>query len=122
MSNLTITLAQGAASIRGRVPMPEGAAIPGGMSVYLLPAEPEKAEDVLRYFVSEVGADSTFTFNNLPPGRYLALIDTQPTTLVKLRQPEGAPARTKLRRTAEAKKNEIELKPCQNLADYQLKQ
>jgi hypothetical protein len=122
LSNLTITLAQGAASIRGRVPVPEGAAIPGGMSVYLVPGEPDKAEDVLRYFVADVGADLTFTFNNLPPGRYLALMDTQPTTLTKLRQPEGAPARTKLRRTAEAKKNEIELKPCQTLADYQLKQ
>jgi len=31
------------------------------------------------------------------------------------------PARVKLRRAAEAKKTEIELKPCQNLADYQLK-
>ncbi len=64
----------------------------------------------------------TFTFNNLPPGKYLVHVDTPATTLTKLRQPESAAARTKLRRTAETKKNEIELKPCQNLADYQLKQ
>jgi hypothetical protein len=121
VSNLTITLAQGAASIRGRVPVPEGAAVPA-MSIVLVPAEPDKADDVLRYFVSEVGGDLTFAFNNLPPGRYLTLIETPPPTLAKLRQPEGAPTRTKLRRAAEAKKNEIELKPCQNLADYQLKQ
>jgi hypothetical protein len=121
LTNLTITLAQGAASIRGRVPVAEGAAVPA-MSIVLMPAEPDKADDVLRYFVSEVSADSTFAFNNLPPGRYLAVIDTQPPTLMKLRQPEAAPVRTKLRRTAEAKKTEIELKPCQNLADYQFKQ
>jgi hypothetical protein len=72
--------------------------------------------------VSEVSADSTFAFNNLPPGRYLAIIDTQPLTLIKLRQPEAAPVRTRLRRAAEAKKTEIELKPCQNHADYQFKQ
>ena len=72
--------------------------------------------------MSEVGADGTFTFNNVAPGKYLTLVDTQATTLTKLRQPEGAPTRTKLRRTAEAKKNDLELKPCQTLADYQAKQ
>jgi len=120
LTNLTITLAQGAASIRGRVPVAEGAAVPA-MSIVLVPAEPDKVDDVLRYFVSEVSADATFAFNNLPPGRYLAVVDTQPPTLMKLRQPEAAPIRAKLRRAAEAKKIEIELKPCQNVADYQLK-
>ena len=41
-------------------------------------------------------------------------------TLVKLRSPESAEARTKLRRTAESQKADIELKPCQTLSDYQL--
>lgn len=121
VTSLMITLAQGAASIRGRLSVPEGAAVPA-MSIILMPAEADKVDDVLRYFVSEVSADLTFAFNNLPPGRYLAIVETQPPTLVKLRHPEGAPVRTKLRRAAEAKKIEIELKPCQNLADYQLKQ
>jgi hypothetical protein len=119
VTSLIITLAQGAASIRGRL-MADGA--PTAMSIVLMPAEPDKVDDVLRYFVSEVSADLTFSFNNLPPGKYLAVIETQPPSLTGLRQPEGAPARTKLRRAAEAKKNEIELKPCQNLTDYQLKQ
>ena len=122
LSNLTITVAQGAASIRGRVVVPEGAATPATSSLYLVPAEPDKVNDVLRYFVSDVGDDMTFTFNNLPPGRYLTYLDTQTTTLKKLRQPEAAPERLKVRRGAETKKNEIELKPCQNLVDYQLKQ
>jgi hypothetical protein len=119
VTSLIITLAQGAASIRGRL-MADGA--PTAMSIVLMPAEPDKVDDVLRYFVSGVSADLTFSFNNLPPGKYLAVIETQPPSLTGLRQPEGAPARTKLRRAAEAKKNEIELKPCQNLTDYQLKQ
>ena len=122
LSNLAITLALGAASVRGRVPVTEGAAAPAAMSVYLVPGEPDKADDVLRYFVADVGADMTFTFNNLPPGRYLAFADTQSTTLTKLRQPESATARTKLRRSAETKKNEVELKPCQTVSDYQIKQ
>jgi len=122
LSNLTITLAQGAASLRGRVPAPEGAAVTGGMSVYFVPGEPDKADDVLRYFVSGVDDDQTFAFNNLPPGKYLALLDSKAPTLAKLRQPEYASTRATIRRRAEAKKNAIELKPCENLSDFQLKQ
>ena len=130
LTNVTITLAEGAASIRGRLALAEGAAPPAGMVVYLVPAEPDKAEDVLRFFVTEIAAGGTFTLNNLPPGKYLAFtqtnVDGQIATLTKLRQPEAAAARTKLRRSeaqnAETQKTEIELKPCQNLADYRLRQ
>jgi hypothetical protein len=121
LTNLTITLAEGAASVRGRIAASDP---PAGMSLYLLPSEQDKAEDVLRFFVTDVAADGTFALTNLPPGKYLALLrpaDSQTATLAKLRLPEAAAARTKLRRTAEGQKTEIELKPCQNLADYQMK-
>ena len=122
ISNLTITLAEGAASIRGRLTAAE---LPSGALVYLLPAEAAKADDVLRFFISEIGGDGTFALNNLPPGKYWIVqttADDQTSTLTKLRQPESAAARAKLRKTAEAQKLEIELKPCQNLTDYELKQ
>jgi hypothetical protein len=125
LSNLTVTLAEGAATIHGKVRAGD-AASPPAVAVYLIPNDRDKVEDVLRYFVAGVDADGTFTFNNLPPGKYLALTQTtvepEIANLAKLRQPEAAAARTKLRRTAETKKSEIELKPCENLADYQLKQ
>ena len=120
VTNLTITIAGGAASVRGRVAAAEP---PAGASVYLVPAEADKADDVLRYFVTELAADGTFALNNLPPGRYFALAqtgDAQMGTLAKLRLPESAPARIKLRRTAESQKRELELKPCQNLTGYEL--
>jgi len=97
--------------------------IPSGFGVYLLPAEREKTADVLRYFMTTVQADGTFAVNNLPPGRYLALaqpLETQTDTLAKLRLPESAETRTKLRRAAESQKTNLELKPCQNLTDYEL--
>jgi hypothetical protein len=120
LTGVTITLAEGAASIRGHV-QPE-------TIFYLIPAEPDKATDVLRFFATDVASDGTFSLINLPPGKYWALtqanVDAQFATQSKLREPEteAATARAKLRRAAEAKKTEIELKPCQNLADYQLKQ
>jgi len=121
LSNVTITLAGGAASVRGRSVVADPPAV---RAVYLVPAEPDKADDVLRYFVADIAADGAFAFNNLPPGRYWALAQStepQTATLAKLRQPEAATARVKFRRTPEAQKSEIQLKPCQNLTDYQLK-
>jgi hypothetical protein len=97
--------------------------IPSGFGVYLVPAEREKAADVLRYFMATVQSDGTFALNNLPPGRYLALVqslDAQTNTLAKLRLPESTETRTKLRRAAESQKTNLELKPCQNLTDYEL--
>ena len=122
LTNLTITLAEGAASVRGKLESGEPAP---GTVLYLVPSEQDKAGDVLRFFATEVAADGTFALNNLAPGRYWALAQTntdpQMATVIKLRQPEAAAARTKLRKTAEAKKADLQLKPCQNLTGYELK-
>ena len=79
---------------------------------------------MLRYFVTQVTADGAFTLNNLPPGKYFTLVQNsapaETESLLKLRLPESAEARTKLRRAAETQKSDLELKPCQTLADYQL--
>lgn len=123
ITNVTITLAEGAASIRGRLKPPENVEIPSGLGVYLVPADREKAADGLRHFVTAVEPGGAFSFNNLPPGRYLSVVqplDEQSSTLTKLRRPEATEIRTKLRRVAEARKKELELKPCQNLTDVQL--
>lgn len=123
LTNLTITLTEGAASIRGKLESGEPA--PGTL-LYLVPSEQDKAGDVLRFFATEIAADGTFALNNLAPGRYWALAQTntdpQIATVTKLRQPEAAAARTKLRKTAEAKKTELDLKPCKNLTGFELKQ
>jgi hypothetical protein len=124
LSNISITLAAGAASIRGKITVVEGATLPSGAAVYLVPAERDKANDVLRYFVTEVSSEGAFTLNNLSPGRYWSILQSSPppelATLTKLRLPESVEARSKLRRTAEAQKSEVDLKPCQTLAEYQL--
>ena len=120
LTNFTITLAEGAASIRGNVTTATASGLPVSLAVYLVPAEREKVGDVLRYFVSSVEAKGAFALNNLPPGRYHVLVqslDATTSTLFKLRLPEATDARTKLRRLAETQKTDLELKPCQNLTD-----
>jgi len=124
ITRLTITLAEGAASLRGKVVTAEGSKLPVGLLLYLVPAEREKADDALRFFVSQVAPDGTLSLYNLPPGNYWSVIRTasenEPTTTAKLRLPDQAEFRAKLRRNAEAAKLTVELKPCQNLSDYQL--
>lgn len=120
LAGMTITLAEGAASIRGQIEKKETP----DLRVYLVPSERDKVEDPLRYFMSGVNGDGTFSLNNLAPGRYWILAQQlQPNALPsveKLRLPDAAEARTKIRRSAEAAKVEVELKPCQNLTDFKL--
>ena len=121
VSGLTITLAEGAASVQGQIKTAEGQKLPARLFVYLVPAEREKAEDVLRFFASLVSADGSFALNNLPPGRYWAIARPAGENVQsKLRLPDQAEARAKLRQEAEAAKTEIELKPCQNVTNYSL--
>ena len=124
LSGLAVTIAEGAASIRGQITVDEGSLLPQRLYVYLVPAEREKAKDVLRFFAAPVAPDRTIALNNISPGRYLMLLkpplDRVRPTLTKLRLPDEAETRTTLRREAEEAKIEIELKPCENVVGYQL--
>jgi hypothetical protein len=122
LSGLTITLAQGAASLHGRLVLKEGETQPEGAFVYLVPAEREKALDVLRFFAAAVKADGKIALNNIAPGNYLVLVksDTNVSSLTKLRSPDQLEVRAKLRREAEAANKTSELKACQNMVGFEL--
>lgn len=124
-SGINITVAQGAASLRGRAaPQAEGTPLPSNLRVYLVPVERERADDILRYAETNLAADGSFAFNSLAPGRYLLALRpiapqtdiTQPPRMLAWDE-EG---RRALRREAEAANNALELKPCQQLKDYTL--
>lgn len=123
ISGVTVTLAAGAASLRGIVTGSEGESLPPRVYLHLVPAEKENADDVLRFFTTVVPADGKFTFNNLPPGRYWVLArqaaDSEPQSDAE-RATEESDQRLKIRRAAEGAKNEIEFRPCQNIVDYKL--
>jgi hypothetical protein len=125
LAGLTITLAEGAASLRGQLALGEGAQVPERLFVYLVPVERESADNVLRFYAAPVAADGKLTLNNLAPGRYWILTQTfnddTLTPQTKLRLPHETETRSKLRRDGEAAKTEIEFKPCQNVLNYQLK-
>jgi hypothetical protein len=119
LSGLTFTLAQGAALVRGEIPLTEGQTLPEKLVAYLVPAEPEKAEEVLRYYAAPVDSEGRFWLNNVAPGHYRIL--AQPATddprreVSRIRLPDASESRSSLRHAAEQSKTEIELKPCQDL-------
>ncbi len=124
LSGLTVTLAQGAATLQGQVAAGEGETLPEKIGVYLVPAEKERADDILRFYGAAVGADGKIAMNSIAPGRYWvlaqAVIDEAEAPMRKLRWPDETEMRAQLRRDAEAAKTEIQLKPCQNVVDFKV--
>jgi len=124
INGVTITLAAGAASLRGRVKQQEGESLPARLYLYLVPVEKENAENVLRFFTTAVQPDGRFSVNNLPPGHYWALArpatESDPQSEATLRAFEEGDTRLRIRRAAEMDQHEVEFKPCQNVVDYQL--
>jgi hypothetical protein len=128
LSGFEVLIAEGAASLRGRaVPesetQPRNGAGPARLQIHLLPAEESAKDDLLRYAETLASKNGSFEFKNIAPGKYWLLARPAPDAeSVEIQSKpvawDGA-ERVKLRR--DAKKSEIELKPCQRLDDYALK-
>lgn len=122
VTGLTIAIAEGAASLSGRIKMAEGAAINERMRVYLVPVEADLKEDPLRYREAEAQSDGSFAIKNLAPGRYWIIARPDNVTDESMRNPaaQTAATRASLRREAEAGNIIVELKSCERAIDYRL--
>jgi len=121
-SGLTVTMTEGAARLRGRITAAEGQRVPAGLRIYLVPAERESAENVLRFFEAAADTEAGFAISNIAPGRYWVIArladDGDPAKVKPVRQESDFRAR--VIREAEASKKEISFKPCEQSADYEL--
>ncbi len=122
VSGLTVTITEGAASIRGRISVAAGQILPPRMRLYLVPAERDSSENLLRFFEGTVANDGAFVMGNLAPGRYWMI--AQPAVEsdsngVKSIKSDSA-FRSKVFRDAEALKKEIAFKPCERTTDFDL--
>jgi hypothetical protein len=122
VSGVTVTITEGAASLRGHLSAREGQRVPAGLRVYLVPAERESAENVLRFFESATDTSAGFAIENIAPGRYWLIArapdEVDPAKLKPIRQEPALRAR--VLREAEALKKEIAFKPCEQTSDYEL--
>jgi Carboxypeptidase regulatory-like domain len=123
LSGLTVTFAAGASSLQGRIESAAGK-LPPRAFVYLAPAETEKREDILRYFVALAESDGSFVVTNVPPGRYWVLAraaaETDSNILSKLRLPDENELRARILHDGELAETAAQLKPCQNVTGFSL--
>jgi hypothetical protein len=122
VSGLTVTLAQGAASFHGQLIFDAAENRPVRRFAYLVPAEPEQANNSLRFYGGTVSPEGKIQLVNLAPGRYWVLVQPagDETSSPQLRSPDETELRAKLRRDAEELKTAIELQPCQDLVDFKI--
>lgn len=116
IKDVTITLANGAAKLSGKLKTDTGKQPSSNLRIHLIPTEKESAEDPLRlrYFEVSANDNGSFSFLHLPPGKYWLLAQPAEDTSTS-----ASTKRLKLRREAEIANNLIELKPCQ-LLNYEM--
>src|SRR5215510_333597 len=125
VAGLTITLATGAAGLKGKITPAGDAGLPSRLRAHLVPAEPLAKDDLLRFAETLVESNGSFSFVNLAPGKYL--ITTREIPVSEAPDEPARPVawdaaeRAKLRKEAEAAKVEVELKVCQRVSDFELK-
>jgi hypothetical protein len=124
VTGLTISIQEGAASLRGRVVLGQvNVTLPARLFVHLVPAERQQSDDVLRFAEAEVQSDGSFLLTNIAPGRYWLL--ARPAD--DLRDDSTRPLawdrefRAKLTREAADANNSIELQPCQRTLNHMLR-
>lgn len=126
VTGLLVTMSEGAARLAGKVVVGADSKPPDTkMKVHLVPAEPEAADDVLRYFESDVSIDGAFTLVNVQPGKYWLVAretaDAEQADSSRKPLALDAGARNALRSEGEASKSTIELTTCQVVNDHRLK-
>jgi hypothetical protein len=120
VDGLTITFAEGAAALSGRLDITEGVNY-SSARIQLIPVEQEFANEPLRYAESLIGTGGSFSFSGIAPGRYWlfgAMVDDSAS-------PEGErfPSswnpliRKAMRKAVETAGQIVELKPCQRITD-----
>jgi hypothetical protein len=130
-AGVIVSIAQDGAVVRGRITTAakegeEGSALPANLKVYLVPAERERAEDLLRYAEVKPNDDGTFGFTNVAPGRYWLIArpfveDDSPDRILLRPLAWDTEARAKLRHDAETQNTTIELQPCKSVTDQILR-
>ncbi len=125
-SGIVVKLAHGAANIEGRLESGGGGSIAmDSFRVYLLPAENDFVNDVSRYRENSVRENGRFAILNLAPGKYWIVAVPTP----KKGDQSASPGqftfdnsfRAMIRKLAETKGTQLDLKPCYRNNDLSLK-
>jgi hypothetical protein len=120
ITDISITLATGAARLSGKITSSAGKPATPRTRVYLIPLEPAHADYSWRYRSTLTAQGGAWTLTNIAPGAY-RILALNAETHSPTRLTSAAQGRAELRRLAEATGTRIELAPCQNIADFALR-
>jgi hypothetical protein len=123
VTGITIAIAEGGASFRGRISFAEGESLPADLRLYLVPSERENADNPLRFFEATVAGDRTFAVGNVAPGKYwlvARVAERLDVNTTKSSRTDGD-LRAKLIKDAPALGREISFKPCERTVDYEFR-
>lgn len=116
--NVRVVFSDGAAKINGRIITSEekGKSPAAKFTVYLIPAEVENKDNILRY--AEIITNETFAFENVAPGGYFLIVENYSIDKEKLQESPipkfwNAKERLELWQKAKAGETNLTLKPCQ---------
>ena len=126
IENLLITIAEGAGAISGKlVAASETEKLPSRVRVLAVPAERERADDLLRYAQVEAQGDGSFALANLAPGKYWLVSREVGADEANDLSPRPvyweAAGRLALRQEAEAANVSMDLAVCQQVREHRLK-
>ena len=121
VSNINVTFTDGAATLKGHVTLQKGEQLPARLRFYLVPAEKESTDNVLRYFETGVQRDGTFSIGNVTPGQYFAITrsaeDVDATTTKSVRRDSAF--RNDVLKAATTLNRPIAFKPCEQNGEYE---
>ena len=121
ISGLNVVMKNGAAGFSGDIIPTAGAALPTDLRVFLAPAEPNRADERLRFAETEADSNGSFKFKNLAPGSYRIIAHAFHEKNSNGLATDTAKARSLLLREAGDKAPLVELHPCEKLKGYLLK-
>ena len=123
-SGVVLTVAEGGASLRGRIEANKDKALPSRLRIFLVPVAKESANDLLWYREKKI-ADANFEVTNLPPEAFWVVVRAVPDDEADDAYPNptawDTPRRLALRKEAEAAHQLVELKPCERKNDLVVK-
>jgi hypothetical protein len=122
ISGVAVTFAEGAAQLKGKLTTGEGQSLPSRLRVYLVPDDRLASANLYRFYETGAERDGSFTLDNVAPGKYLIVArpaePSEPGTIRIMRLDETF--RATVLKEAEAQKKSVALKPCEQLADFDL--
>jgi len=122
VSGLSVTIAEGAAKLSGHISTVLGQPLSPSVRIYLVPAEQEAAENILRFYEARPEINGIFALDYIAPGKYWIVVRpvevNNPGATKPVRQ--DAILRAKVFREAEVQRKTVTLKPCEEVADFEI--